>query len=84
MGEAPSTKTVVGPLPSARRSNLSIVSPSRPRGPPDKLVLSSPVQSMKWDHLLADTSVPDLDTLCDQIIYIQIYDTITTGLYVNP
>ena len=57
MGEAPSVETVVDPPLPTKRSNLTITSPRRPRGP-YRLVLNSHVKSMKWDHLLANTSVP--------------------------
>ena len=57
VGDAPSTKTVVGWPLSSRRSNLAIASPCRPRGF-DRLVLNSHVQPMKWDHPSTDTSIP--------------------------
>ena len=60
MGDAPSIETVVGPPIYARRSNTAIASPRRPRGP-NMLVLNSPIQPMKWDHLLTETYVPGLD-----------------------
>ena len=52
VGEAPSTKTVVGLQLPARRSNLVIVDLRRSRGL-SKLELNSYVKLMKWDHLLA-------------------------------
>ena len=45
-GKAPSVETVVVPLLSARQFNLAIGGPSKPRGP-NRLVLNSPVKSMK-------------------------------------
>ena len=57
MGEAPSVETVVDPPLPTKRSNLTITGPHRPRGP-YKQMLNSHVKSMKWDHLLANTSVP--------------------------
>ena len=60
MGEVPSIEIIVGlPLP-ARRSNLVIADPCKPRGS-YRLVLNSLVKSMKWDHLSADMSIPGLD-----------------------
>ena len=56
MGKAPSAETAIGPSLPTRQSNL----PRRPRGP-DRLVLTSHVKPMKWDHLSVDTSFPGLD-----------------------
>ena len=46
VGKAPSVETVVVLLLSARQFNLAIGGPRRPRSP-NRLVLNSPVKSMK-------------------------------------
>ena len=60
VGKAPFAETAVGPLLSARQFNFAIGGPRRPRVF-KRLVLNSSVKSMKWDHSLADASVPGLD-----------------------
>ena len=61
MGETPSIETTVAPFLFARKFNLVIGGPRRPRGP-NRLVLNSPVKPMKWDHPPADTFVPGPDS----------------------
>ena len=72
-------ETVIGSSLPTRWSNL----PRRPRGP-DRLVLNSPIQPMKWDHPLTDTFVPGPDaaqSIIDRRNPFNKRDTSVTNMY---
>ena len=83
MGDSSFSETTIGPPLSARRSNLAIVGHRRLRGL-DRLVLNSPVQPMKWDHLSTDTSIlsPDVaQSIIDRRNPFNQRDTSITNMY---